>query len=1193
MGIRWLLFACVLLSCASAGVAGAQDFPEGPGLGAERDTVALAPGQTTARLGVGIVPRSERIEILRDTAFVELLRSDYSLDPERGVLTLASPSDSVVVLAVAFRLLPRLAAVRPTVPRLDSLEQHVGEAAPDATASPGADAASGIRTRGSITRGVVAGSNRDVSVTSGLRLELSGEVAPGVDVRAALTDEDTPILPEGSTQQLSDLDRVYVELEAARGRARLGDIDLQLNGTRFAPLTRKVQGASLEGEIPASGLVAGGRVLASASATRGIFRSQDLVAREAVQGPYRLSGAQGETFVLVVPGSERVYLDGERLERGVQGGYTIDYGTGEVTFTTAHLITAERRLTVDFEYTTGGFTRTLLASSGAVDLWPTARGARASLGVRVLREGDASSFVTDLGLDADDLAALRAAGDRNVLVDGAERVAFDPESPFVLYALRDTVVGGAPLSIYVPADPSSAEVFRVRFTRVAAGTGRYRRAGQARNGVLYEYAAEGGDYEPGRLLPRPARRQLVDLTGRVELAPGVEAFGEWARSRDDANTLSPIGDADDGGGAYEVGLRTERALAGGALQGELVRRARSDRFRSLDRVRDVEFNRRWNLARAGTPFGSVLDSLGEDVTEGRLAWRREGASLEAEAGRLTLGGYAARRAGGALALGAAGRGPGGGPSLVYRIDAADSDGSGPLVALLGAGVFVRQRADLARRFGALTPGLRVTQERRRVSGGALPQDTLLSASYAFWAVRPGVELATDAVEAGLGVEWRAESEPLGPAGSPADLADAARTLGVEADASWRPGGTVSAEGRAAYRRKRYRDGFGAFGREDAESVALRLSGRAAPLGRAVEAQAVYEALTERAPILQETYVLVGADLGAFVWRDGEGEPRAGEPDGVAQVDEFFPETTPLEGTYLRTFIPSDALFPTVGVTGSLRLGLRPSRLGLGDGPLARVLGALALRTTLDVRETTRQLDVLPVLALAPSALQSDETLTGRFRVQQEVTLFPDAPARGARLSVDHLTSTSRLAAGREQRLTQSVRAEGYAPLGPRLAVRVEGAVERRRAVSESFASRTFDLRSVSAEPNVTWTPSERWRLAASVFAARRTDALAAASRPTGALVLRLPVSARLTVADRLALSLRAERSDVRLRGGGGSGLALFELTEGRGGGVAYLWGVGGEVALSARLRATITYDARLPEARPLIQTVRVQVQALF
>ena len=182
-----------------------------------------------------------------------------------------------------------------------------------------------ILTTGSITRGVVAGSNRDVSVTSALRLSLEGEISPGVALRAALTDEDTPILPEGTTRQLSDLDRVYVEVESAAVRARLGDVDLVLPGTAFAPLARQVQGAVVDARLPAVGIVRGGRVLGSGSATRGRFRSQDLVAVEGVQGPYRLEGTAGEAFVIVVPGSERVYLDGLLLERGVFKGDTKYY----------------------------------------------------------------------------------------------------------------------------------------------------------------------------------------------------------------------------------------------------------------------------------------------------------------------------------------------------------------------------------------------------------------------------------------------------------------------------------------------------------------------------------------------------------------------------------------------------------------------------------------------------------------------------------------------------------------------------------------------------------------------------------------------------------------------------------------------------------------------------------------------------
>ena len=1145
------------------------------------------------------LPGTATAETFQDSAFVPLDATAFSVDGA-GRFVLAEPRPALVVVAVAYRVLAAPGPVRARLPPADSLRALY---APDTTRAgrratrpdPGR-APPAIRTRGSITRGVVAGSNRDVSVTSGLRLSLEGAVAPGVALRAALTDEDTPILPEGTTQQLSDLDRVYVEVDGPGVRARLGDVDLALRGTAFAPLERQVQGALVEAVLPTRGLVAGGRVVASGSATRGLFRSQDLVAIEGVQGPYRLEGRAGESFVVVVPGSERVYLDGRLLTRGTAGDYTVDYGTGELTFTPARLITAERRITVDFEYTAGGVGRTLLVGGADVALAPDADGAgRVRVGARVLREADGSGFAEAFGLTPAEVDRLRAGGAGDVLVSGAQRVpAFDAQSPFVLYTTRDTTAAGEP--IFVPAAPPDSVVFRVRFTRVPFGQGDYRRANSvpgvvdARNGVLYEYVGPGrGDALPARVLPRPTARTLVDLTAAADVLPGVEAFGEVARSVDDANTLSERGGAE--AGAYEVGLRLQpQTLAGGALTGVLRHRARADAFRPLDRVRDVEFNRRWNLARAGTPFGSALDTLGEGVTEAAVQWAAEGAAAEAEAGRLALGGFRSDRAALAVRLGGAAAPLG----LDLRLAGSRTGGAGVLVDQLGTGFFREARALVSRRLGAVTPLLAVEHERREQGGVALPQDSLLSASYGFWAVRPGFAAAVDGLDAEGSVEWRRESEPLGPRGGAA-LADAATALTVETVLRARPAPATQLDARLAYRRKRYGDDFRALGREDVESVAVRLGARAAPLP-AVRLRAVYDALTERSPIRQETYVFVGADLGEFVWRDGQGEPRAGEPDGVAQVDEFFPETTPLEGEYLRTFVPSQELVPTVGVGLDLRLDVDPGRLASGDGLAARLARSVALRTTLDVDERTRNPDVLRVLLLDPTALQragDAGTVSGRFRVEQELVLFPDRPGAGGRLVGEHARSTSLLAVGLETRLVQTVRAEAYAPLGPALSARVEGAVGRRRTLSEAFASRTFDLRSVSVEPSVVWTPSRALAVTVAPVLADRTDALAPPGRPSGAAVLRVPVEARLTRAGRLSVAVRAERADVRLRGDAPGGLALFELTEGRGPGTSYLWGVDGQVGLTEGLRATLRYDGRAPADAPVIQTVRLQLSATF
>jgi hypothetical protein len=1200
--MRSPLLALGLLVALAAPAQGQGGVPpaEGPGLGARRDTFALAPGQATARLPARPVPGSAAVWALRDTAFVPLDPAAWSLGAD-GLFRLAEAPDSLAVLVVAYRALPVPGPVRARLPPADSLRTlyapDTSRTASPTRAGPVSDAPPpAIRTRGSVTRGVVTGSDRDASVTSALRLQLDGSVAPGVTLRAALTDENTPILPEGTTQQLSDLDRVYVEVEGPGVAARLGDVDLALPGTAFAPLARQVQGALVEARVPATGPVVDGRVVASGSAVRGVFRSQDVPAIEGVQGPYRLEGRAGEAFVVVVPGSERVYLDGRLMRRGEGADYTVDYGTGEVTFTPAHLITAERRITVDFEYTASGSTRTLLAAGADLGLWRGGDGeARARVGVRLFREADAATFSTDLGLGPDDLQRIREAGDADVLAPGEQRVAaFDASSPFVLYTRRDTVVAGESQSIFVPATPADTLLFRVRFSRVAPGQGDYRRAGQARNGILYEYVGPGrGDAVPFRVLPRPAARTLLDLTGEVEAVPGLVAFGEWARSADDANTLSDLDDADDGAGAYRAGLRLRPlAVFGGEVSGEAARLDRADGFRPLDRVRGVDFNRRWNLARAGTPFGSVLDSLGETVTEGALRWALdETASAEVEAGRLDLGGLRSDRAGLALRLGADGlTGPLGLPTLALVASLAETAGEGPVAEAVGTGAFRDIEVLAARPVGAFVPALAVEHERREQTG-ALPQDSLLAASYAFTALRPGLQLALSGLDAAASVEWRRESEPLGPRGQEAPLADAARALTVEATARARPGGSVQADGRVAYRRKRYGDDFGQLGREDAESVAVRLSARASPAA-GVDGRLVYDALSERTPIRQETYVLVGPDLGEFVWRDGEGEPRPGEPDGVAQVDEFFPETTPLEGTYLRTFVPSQELVPTIGVGVGLRLDLRPRQWGLGALPVA-------LRTSVDVREETRERDVLRVLLLDPGLLQQADggpdggTVNGRFRVEQEAVFFPDSPRAGGRLGLDHARSTAQRAAGLETRLTQALRAEAYGPLGGAVEGRIAAAAERRRTESEAFVSRTYDLRGLRLEPTLTWTPRPGLALTLAPVVASRTDALAPPTRPAGALVARVPVEARWTRAGRFTLAARAEVSEVRLRGGSGGGLALFELTEGRGPGTSALWGLDAQVGLTERLRALVAYDGRAPSGAPVVQTLRLQLSAVF
>src|SRR5690606_10548206 len=107
-----------------------------------------------------------------------------------------------------------------------------------------------LQRSGSITRGIIAGNKRDLSVESGRRMQLAGEVTEGVRLPAVRPEEHARIHPAGTTQSLSEFYRVSIQLQSPYGTAQLGDFDLALTGTEFARFTRKLQGVSVSTRYP-------------------------------------------------------------------------------------------------------------------------------------------------------------------------------------------------------------------------------------------------------------------------------------------------------------------------------------------------------------------------------------------------------------------------------------------------------------------------------------------------------------------------------------------------------------------------------------------------------------------------------------------------------------------------------------------------------------------------------------------------------------------------------------------------------------------------------------------------------------------------------------------------------------------------------------------------------------------------------
>jgi hypothetical protein len=275
---------------------------------------------------------------------------DYFLDARFGIMTLRTPvlanlrSDSTNkrTLIVQYRSLPftfqQKYRSREPITRIDTLTgKKIKVAKPTTTFSFDDLFGSNLQKSGSIVRGFTIGSNRDLSLNSGFRMQMSGKITNDIEVIAALTDETSPIQPEGTTQTLQEIDKVFVEIRGTDLSGTLGDFTLRLAGNEFGQLNRKLQGVKGLANYRAGSLT--GDLLLSGAVTRGKFTTNQLQGIDGVQGPYRLSGQNNERAIIVIAGTERVYVDGEQMTRGEINDYVIDYANGEIIFTAHRLIT--------------------------------------------------------------------------------------------------------------------------------------------------------------------------------------------------------------------------------------------------------------------------------------------------------------------------------------------------------------------------------------------------------------------------------------------------------------------------------------------------------------------------------------------------------------------------------------------------------------------------------------------------------------------------------------------------------------------------------------------------------------------------------------------------------------------------------------------------------------------------------------
>ena len=448
---------------------------------------------------------------------------------------------------------------------------------------------SGLTIEGQLVQELSSGTKQNLNSQSYFGIVIKGKISEDMEVEGHLSDQSLPIQPEGNTYQLQDFDRIFLRfIYRDRWYAGVGD-QLWENPQHsyFVRYKRKVKGLNL-GENSKQIQWNGGIAF-----SRGQYGRVSFYGKEGIRGPYPIV-PEGQQFVIILSGTERVYLDGRLLTRGADRDYVIDYNRAEITFTPAVEITSQSRIVVEFQYTTQEYARTQWTASTLINT------GKITTGGTYMAERD-NVALSNILSDSIIVSRLSIAGDNDSLwsIPAFRKSAY--QSGKILYRQKDTIVDGNRFTIFVyePAPEPTDTLYEVNFSYVGPNKGNYILAEALSNGKIYKWVAPKGGipqgaYEPIIKMSPPSQQHYANLFWQYK-TERTTIRSDIGLSYVDLNILSPYNDDDNGGLASRIEIKHGDSTLGIMFAYEMQGKT----FRYPERFRDVEFYRNWQVSDTG------------------------------------------------------------------------------------------------------------------------------------------------------------------------------------------------------------------------------------------------------------------------------------------------------------------------------------------------------------------------------------------------------------------------------------------------------------------------------------------------------------------------------------------------------------------------------------------------------------------
>lgn len=1022
-----------------------------------------------------------------------------------------------------------------------------------------------INSNGSIGRSLAFGNRQDAVFNSSLNLQLSGYMGDSILLNAAISDNNIPIQPDGNTQNLNEFDQVFIQFSKDKWRLSLGDLDIRQSDLYFLNFYKRLQGVSFQSQHKLSKTIQN-KVLASGAVAKGKFTRNIFQGVEGNQGPYRLRGANQELFFIVLAGTERVFIDGELMQRGEDQDYIINYNTAEVTFMPKQMITKDKRIQIEFEYADRNYLNAQFYLNNQMEVSKNVK-----LTVGYFGNNDVKSSPINQTLSATQKQFLSVIGNdiQNAFYPSAVADTFTASA--ILYRKTDTLLSNNRRdTVFVYEKSNVGNLFSVSFLDMGQGRGDYILDNSvAANGKVYKWVMPDlqtgerkGRYAPVVLLVAPRKQQILSLAADWDVSKKTKINADWAFSKYDFNLFSKKDNQNENGfaGKFVIDNRSNLDQVNRfSLNTNIGAEFANARFRPVERLRTVEFTRDWGLDLNMNPADEKLfhamfqlnDGIDQHVNY-KIGTYDRGNNFKAIRNtlqhRLNKRGWQIN-------------------NVLSLTQFKDS---------IHRGYFFRPTIDVVKQipnFGNREFSLKYTVERN--INQFIKNDSLTGSSFSF----STFQLSTQSDPSKLnkwGLKYFTRADAL-PVNSMIVRTDRSHNYNINGE--WMSNQHHQMRVNASYRKLNVVDTR--FNIKSDERVLGRIEYFADIWKNAITGNVLYEIGSGQEPRRDFTYFEVPAGQGEYTWIDYNN-------DGIQQLNEFEIAKFRDQAKFLRIYTPTSDFVKTDFLQFNYNFVFNPS-LAL-DETSKKIITLFLRRIYFQSSLQTNQKQLaLGNRNISPfSKISVDTSLISLDQIQSH-SLSYNKFSQVWGIDLNYLKSVNRafLSFGEETRTFNELSVRVRSNWARKISVDLIGKINGNEVVTPSFSNRNFNIKGIYFEPRVSYTKGTTFRAQVGYIFQNKQNA-----GPENAKIMTLQSEAKYNVFSNTSISGRFQLSDITFNGLATSTLGYI-MMEGLQPNRNYVWNLDFTKRLNSFIELSFQYEGRKSGSSGIVNLGRAQLRAIL